>query len=112
MNFIKKEEKRLKILKDKRLSDYRERQTWYSFNRGYVNHLCIECHQVFKKNESLFHICPNCKNDLINIGLKERVPRKNASNRVWSNYLKRIDRWKHYNEIRRKKYLNKNIDFR
>jgi hypothetical protein len=74
--------------------------------RGPSKYFCLECHFSFKSNDYMrswnsAHInknehCPNCgvdntENDkIVHLGSHVRVPRKNASNKIWKIFLERF----------------------
>ena len=71
------------------MSDYWERQTWYPDSNG--NYLCTSCRTVFKQGKCRdICKCPNCRKELTFIGISATVPRKNASDRKWKEFLRRI----------------------
>jgi len=53
-------------------------------------YLCIPCRKQFKRSEDAGNICPDCSSEMRKISPQIRVPKKNASNKVWQKFLKRF----------------------
>ena len=94
---ISRKRKREEFLKEQayhnRLDRYHEMQTQVTFDRRRSNWVCLECRKTAKlldyadRKKEYPAKCPHCGEYALNkIGVKLRVPRKNASNKKWKDF--------------------------
>ena len=79
----------------RRVDDYNERESQIWTRKS--NWVCISCRKTAKLydhrdiSDGYPAKCPHCgEKTLHKVGTKVRAPRKNASNRVWSEFEKRF----------------------